>query len=76
MRLTDVMSAMHLAGYAEVAMLLFLCAFCAVLWQILRGHSHEHWERARSLPLDAEPAHIRRTPHGTSLSPSGEDFRS
>ena len=52
MKLSDVMSAMNLANYAEVALVLFLLAFAAVaLDVILRGRS---LEVLASLPLEPE----------------------
>ena len=36
MKLSDVMSSMHLASYAEVGLVLFLGAFLAVVYQVVR----------------------------------------
>jgi hypothetical protein len=52
MKLSDVMSAMHLEGYAEVGLVLFLAAFLAVGIDVLRrGRTLETHAR---LPLEPE----------------------
>ena len=52
MKLSDVMSAMHLEGYAEVGLVLFLLAFLAVGIDVLRrGRTLEALGR---LPLEPE----------------------
>jgi hypothetical protein len=56
MRLSDIMSAMHLSSYAEVALVLFMVAFAAIGVQVLRARESGTWERARHLPLEAESA--------------------
>jgi hypothetical protein len=56
MRLSDIMSAMHLSSYAEAAMVLFMLAFLAIGIQVLRGREAGTWERARHLPLEPEDA--------------------
>jgi hypothetical protein len=51
MKLSDVMSAMNLASYAEVGLVLFLLAFVAVILEIVRrGRA---LEELASLPLDS-----------------------
>lgn len=50
MKLSDVMSAMHLASYAEVGLVLFLGAFLAVVYQVAR-HGRA-FERLALLPLE------------------------
>jgi hypothetical protein len=61
MKLSDIMSAMHLEVYAEVALLIFLCVFLLVLAQVLRG-KNEHWQRARFMALEeSEPEATTRT---------------
>jgi hypothetical protein len=54
MRLSDIMSAMHLGTYAEAALVLFMAAFLAIGVQVFRRRNASDWERARHLPLDAE----------------------
>ena len=58
MKLSDVMSAMQLSAYAEVALVLFLAAFLATAASLLVNRRAEEWERARRIPLDedAEPS--------------------
>jgi hypothetical protein len=52
MKLSDIVSAAHgLVIYPEVALVLFLIAFIAVLVQIASGKRATEWERARALPL-------------------------
>jgi cbb3-type cytochrome oxidase subunit 3 len=54
MKLSDVMSAMQLAHYAEVALIIFLFVFLAVLIHVLRSEHRDRWESARLLPLADE----------------------
>ncbi len=51
MKLSDVMSHAGLAGYAEVALILFLLAFVAVVWRAF-GSSRAEMDRNARLPLD------------------------
>jgi hypothetical protein len=52
MKLSDVMSAMNLAVFAEAALVLFLAAFAAVAIDVIRrGRS---LEALASMPLDPE----------------------
>ena len=51
MKLSDVMSAMNLTAYAEVALILFLLAFAMVAISLVRHGERDTWERARQLPL-------------------------
>jgi hypothetical protein len=55
MKLSDVMSAMQLTSYAEVALVLFMAAFAAIAIHVFRAGSAEGWEKARHLPLEPEP---------------------
>jgi hypothetical protein len=61
MRLADVMSAMQLGTYAEVALVLFMAAFFAVAVNLFLRKNAAAWEQARHLPLDAEPG-VTSTP--------------
>jgi cbb3-type cytochrome oxidase subunit 3 len=63
MKLSDVMSAMGLGGYAEVALVLFMAAFVAVAFQLFARRNAGEWERASRLPLDSSPD-VPRTPRG------------
>jgi hypothetical protein len=56
MRLSDIMSAMQLGTYAEVALVLFMAAFAAIAVNVFRRANANTWEQARHLPLDGEPA--------------------
>lgn len=54
MKLSDVMSAMDLAVYAEVGLVLFLVAFAGITVDVLRrGRA---LESHAALPLEPEPA--------------------
>ncbi len=52
MKLADVMSASGLSGYAIVALVLFVAAFCAVVLMILAPGATERFAQASRLPLD------------------------
>jgi len=58
MKLSDVMSAMHLTIYAELPLLLFVGVFIGVALHLLRGP--QHFEAMRSLPLDEKDRDERR----------------
>lgn len=62
MRLSDIMSAMHLSSYAELALTIFMLAFLAIAVHLLRARDGATWERARFLPLEPEPIRIERRP--------------
>lgn len=49
MRLSDVMSAMHLTSYAEVALVIFLSVFAVIAIDLFRN---KRIESARFLPFD------------------------
>jgi cbb3-type cytochrome oxidase subunit 3 len=56
MRLSDVMSAMNLAVYAEIGLVIFSGVFVAVATRLFVQRSGEDWETERYLPLsDARP---------------------
>ena len=65
MRLADVMSHAGLAGYAEVAMILFLLAFLVIVIATYRPSSKKDMDAASRLPFEDDPAGQR-----------GEDIRS
>jgi cbb3-type cytochrome oxidase subunit 3 len=56
MHLSDVMSHAGLAGYAELAMLLFILAFIAILIATFRPSSRQAMDAASRLPFDDDPA--------------------
>jgi hypothetical protein len=69
MRLSDIMSAMHLGTYPEVALVLFMAAFFAIGVHVFRRRNAELWERARHLPLEPEPAPLSPpTPRGATTA--------
>jgi len=51
MKLSDVMSAMGLAGYAEVALVLFIAIFIGVVLHVYRKDGRAQYERAAQIPL-------------------------
>ncbi len=56
MKLSDVMSAAGLAGYAEVALVLFLLAFLAIVIATFRPGNRRAMDAASRLPLNDDPA--------------------
>ena len=54
MRLSDVLGHAGLAGYAEVAMVLFLAAFVAIVIHLFLPSARPEMERMRRLPLDED----------------------
>ncbi|MCC6899674.1 MAG: CcoQ/FixQ family Cbb3-type cytochrome c oxidase assembly chaperone [Polyangiaceae bacterium] len=60
MKLSDVMSAMGLAAYAEVSLVIFFAVFVAVVFHVYRRDLRAHWEQASRMPLDDDnPQHPR-----------------
>lgn len=55
MRLSDIMSQAGLAGYAEVALVLFLIAFALVVLGVFRPSNHAAMDAHGRLPLDDDP---------------------
>jgi cbb3-type cytochrome oxidase subunit 3 len=58
MHLSDVMGHAGLAGYAIVAMILFMLAFAAIVWRVFQPSRRDEYERAGRLAVedDAPPA--------------------
>lgn len=62
MRLSDIMSNMHLSGYAEVALLIFLGVFLVIVRQTFKRSNQEKWNAEKLLPLEEEPvAHTQKS---------------
>ncbi len=59
MHLSDIMGHAGLAGYAIVAMILFILAFGAIVWSIFRRSRREEFDRASRLPFEDGPASAR-----------------
>jgi cbb3-type cytochrome oxidase subunit 3 len=56
MRLSELMSQMGLAVYAEIGLVIFFAVFIGVLIHVNRKKNASIYERARHLPLDdSEP---------------------
>jgi cbb3-type cytochrome oxidase subunit 3 len=59
MKLSDVMSAADLAGYAEIGLVIFLIAFVAVAVKVFWPGQTAHFERLGRIPLDDQPVSPR-----------------
>lgn len=68
MKLSDIMSAAGLAGFAEVALVLFLIVFVAVCVSVFSKKNTGHHERARFLPCDDAPRVAPQTPPSSMIS--------
>jgi len=51
MKLSDIVGAAGLAVYAEVALVLFLIVFVAVVFDVVSRHRASDWDQASRLPL-------------------------
>ena len=56
MHLSDVMSHAGLAGYAELAMVLFMLAFIAIVIATFRPSAKKGMDAASRLPFEDDPA--------------------
>lgn len=54
MKLSDVMSAAGLSGYAEIGLCLFLAVFVSVAVRTFRRSAHAEFERLARLPLGGD----------------------
>ncbi|MDP1858549.1 MAG: cbb3-type cytochrome c oxidase subunit 3 [Gemmatimonadaceae bacterium] len=54
MRLSDIMGAANLSAYAEVAMILFIAAFVAIVIAIFAPGKQRTYDAASRMPLDDE----------------------
>jgi cbb3-type cytochrome oxidase subunit 3 len=52
MRLSDIMGNAGLSIYAEVALVLFVVAFLAIIWWVFRPANRRRWEADARMPLD------------------------
>jgi cbb3-type cytochrome oxidase subunit 3 len=64
-KLSDVMSHAGLSGYAEVALILFVAAFLAVVVRLYWPGRGAELDRASRLPLDDD--------NSTTAAPDGEE---
>lgn len=60
MRLSDVVGHSGLAGYAEVALVLFVIVFAAVLVRTLWPSRRADFDQARQLPFESGDESLRR----------------
>jgi cbb3-type cytochrome oxidase subunit 3 len=70
MRLSDIMGHADLAGYAEVALVLFLLAFLVIAIAVLAPGRAKEWERASRLPLEDPPRQTPPSPGAPPTDPS------
>ena len=61
MRLSDIMSNAGLAGYAEIALILFMVAFIGIVIRIFRPGRRQEMQAAARMPLDDEHPQEPRT---------------
>jgi cbb3-type cytochrome oxidase subunit 3 len=54
MRLSDIMSSMHLGTYAEVALVIFMLVFAMIAVHVFRRGNAAAWQHASQLPLEPE----------------------
>lgn len=54
MKLSDVMSAMGLETYAQIALVICLAAFAAVVISTLLRRNRQPFDRARRMPLEPD----------------------
>lgn len=54
MRLSDIMSNMHLTFYPEIALVIFVCIFAAVMVYTWRGGRNGQWDDEGRMPLDKD----------------------
>jgi cbb3-type cytochrome oxidase subunit 3 len=66
--LTDVVSGAGLSGYAEIALILFVIAFLAVVVSLFLPSRQRVYERMRRLPVDRDSSELGRVE-----DPSAED---
>jgi cbb3-type cytochrome oxidase subunit 3 len=65
MKLSDIIAHAGLAGYAEVALVLFLFAFLVISWWVFRPANRAGFDRAARMPLDdVHPVEPRSTNGG------------
>jgi cbb3-type cytochrome oxidase subunit 3 len=63
MRLSDIMAQAGLAGYAEIALVVFFVAFLVIVIAIFAPARRRDWERAGRMPLeDDTPQTPRQRP--------------
>jgi cbb3-type cytochrome oxidase subunit 3 len=62
MRLSDVMSHAGLALYAEIAMVIFLIVFVAIVIRLFRSKRSE-MERHARMPLEDSEPPVKEPPH-------------
>ncbi len=64
MRLSDIMAHAGLTGYAEVALVIFLVAFLAIVIAVFAPGRRKDWERAGRMPLDDDTPQTPRQRRG------------
>lgn len=64
MSLADIMGAMRLHMFAEIALFIFLAMFLGVVVHVLRKKNKSRFDSARFMPLDDEHPQEPRDPDG------------
>lgn len=54
MRLTDIMSGLHLSIYPQIALVIFVAIFTGVLIRVFSKSRKNEFERAANLPLNED----------------------
>ncbi len=73
MKLSDVMGATGLSGYAEVALVVFFIVFLCIFAWVFARRNRQSWERARGLPLDDGARARDESDEGVTARPGGHD---
>ncbi|HEU4566169.1 MAG TPA: cbb3-type cytochrome c oxidase subunit 3 [Gemmatimonadaceae bacterium] len=63
MKLSDIMGHAGLSIYTEIALVIFLAVFIAIVFRVFAPSRKREWERASRLPLDDAPR--APSPHTT-----------
>lgn len=67
MKLSDIMGAAGLSTYAEIALVIFLLAFIAIVVSLFAPGRQRTYERMRHLPLDGDTRQSERSAGTTRL---------
>ncbi len=62
MKLSDIVGHAGLSIYAQVALVIFLAAFVAIIWWVFRPSARARFRRDAMIPLDDETPVTPRTP--------------
>jgi cbb3-type cytochrome oxidase subunit 3 len=65
-KLSDVVSNAGLSSFAELALVLFVLAFAAIIWWVFRPSARARWKSDAQMPLDDENPQQPRDPEKRS----------